>query len=238
MDLFGLPPESLDLIYNGTDHAPATASREATRAELFAALGWPADTTLVLSIGRLAPQKGFDLLARIAPAVLQTHPRVRFVVAGEGPQREELQELVHRHGIHAQFALLGHRADVAALLRAADVFVLPSRYEGHSFALIEAMSAGLPIVASDASGIPEAVTDGHSGMLFPSEDLSALLVALRQTLDQETHWHMIGAAAMQAAERFCRTRMLDETFALFSDMAATTPRSTPAPRRRTTDDRA
>lgn len=231
--IFGVPSCSLDLIYNGVDNKPCTASRAVTRTDLFAALGWPMDTTLIMSTGRLHTQKGFDLLARIAPAVLRSHPRVRFALAGEGPQRGQLEQLLQRYGIRQEFALLGHRSDVPALLGAADLFVFPSRYEGHPFALVEAMSAGLPVIASDASGIPEAVTDRRSGVLFRAEDPCDLLDALRRTLDQERNWRTLGGEAMQAAARFGGKRMLDETFSMFSEMATGAPDSTRSPRRTT-----
>lgn len=122
---------------------------------------------LVLAVGRLAPQKGFATLIDAAQAWQHRTPKPRLLIAGDGPLKAELQATAERLKVDAEFP--GHRPDVPELLAAASVFVMPSRWEGQPLALQEALRAGVPVVASDAGGIPDLAGD-------ITEDGAALLV--------------------------------------------------------------
>ena len=132
------------------------------------------DAPLIGAVARLTHEKGIDRLIRAAPTVVAKCPEVRFVIVGDGPERPLLEAEAGRLGVDAHFHFAGHRADVGELLPAFDLFVLPSLREGLPFAVLEAMSAGLPVVATRVGGVPEAVAEGVTGLLVPADDPDAL----------------------------------------------------------------
>jgi glycosyltransferase involved in cell wall biosynthesis len=147
---------------------------EAVRAEL-GALGRP----LILAAGRLASQKGFGLLIEAARGWQDLSPLPLLAIAGSGPLQAELAAAAAALG--PSVVLLGQRADVPSLLAAADLFVLPSRWEGQSLVLQEALRAGRPIVATRAGGTPD-LTGEDGALLVPPDDPAALTAAVRQVL--------------------------------------------------------
>lgn len=175
-----LPPRlrrRTEVIHHGVDPAPlavAAARRDATRA----ALGVAASDVLVVTVANLRATKDLPTLLRAAATVVSSAPEVRVALVGQGPLEGDLRALHDRLGLDERVVLLGGRDDVPALLAAADVFTLSSRYEGLPLALLEALSAGLPVVATRVGGIPEAVTDGVEGFLVPPADATALAAAL------------------------------------------------------------
>jgi glycosyltransferase involved in cell wall biosynthesis len=169
---------------------------------------------IVGNVARLAEQKGHRDLIAAAPIVLGQHPDVRFVVAGDGELRDELEELARPLG--DRFVLLGERDDVPDLLASFDVFAFPSRFEGLCLAVIEAQAAGVPVVATPVGGIRETVVDGDTGRLVPLRDVDALAAAIVEALDQpETAHRMAETARSRVLERFAVERMVAETLALY-----------------------
>ena len=159
-------------------------------------LGLPAGALIVLGAGGLERRKGFDLAidALADPALADAH----LVVAGSGPLRQQLQAQAARLGIAERVHLLGQRADVAALLRAADAFVLPSRREGMPVALMEAMAAGLPVVAARVGGVSELLgvqPREAAGWSVPVNDSAALAAALVQVFADSEQARARGEAA-------------------------------------------
>ncbi len=151
---------------------------------------------VVLSVGRLKEPKDYGTFAR-ALALLEPGSFAA-QIAGDGPDRDEVEAL-----LPAGSALLGDRSDVAALLAGADVFVLPSRSEGMPLSVLEAMAAGLPVVASAVGGVPELVVDGETGLLVPPGDEDALAEALARLLADPALRRRLGAAGhARALERF------------------------------------
>jgi glycosyltransferase involved in cell wall biosynthesis len=142
------------------------------------ALGGPAARPVVLSAGRLAPQKGFGVLLEAAAALGDLDPVPLVVIAGDGPLGAELPARAAALGVDAVFA--GHRDDVPALLALAAVFVLPSLWEGQPLVLQEALRAGTPVVATRAGGIPGLA--GDAALLVPPGDAPALAAAVRSVL--------------------------------------------------------
>ncbi|NLG21375.1 MAG: glycosyltransferase family 4 protein [Actinomycetales bacterium] len=157
--------------------AEPVRDRAAVRKEL----GLTGDTPLVVAVGRLAPQKGFDRLLDALDAAGTTGQDAHLVIAGEGPQAEALQRRIDRSGLPVR--LLGHRTDVPDLLAAADVAVSSARWEGQPVWLQEALSVGAPIVATDVGGTEE-VLDG-AGLLVPGDDPEALGAALTALLSDD-----------------------------------------------------
>jgi len=169
---------------------PAAAERAAIRAEL---LDDP-DRPLILSVGRLAEQKGYpDLLAAVA-RLRSTHPAAMLLIAGEGRLRPALEAQIVEQRLAGHVRLLGMRRDVPRLLSAADLFVSSSHWEGLPNAVLEAMAAGLPIVATSVSDTPRVVVDG-SGLLVPPKNPDALAAAIDTLLNNPTRMRVMGAAA-------------------------------------------
>ncbi|WP_233472763.1 glycosyltransferase [Cupriavidus respiraculi] len=178
------------VVPNGIDTArfrPDPTTRDAARA----ALGVGADTPLILNVGRLVPEKAQGLLLH-AFAGLPTRHGARLLIAGEGPQRTELVQRIAQLGLQQQAQLLGARNDIAALLNAADLFVLSSDIEGMPIALGEALACGCPVVATDAPGVVELIGD-RTGVV-PRADAAALSAAMATALADGR-----GDAAAQAA---------------------------------------
>ena len=159
----------------------AQAEPQSDRAEVRRELGLDDSTALVVSVGRLAPQKGFDRLLEALEAAGTTHDDALVVIAGDGPQAEALQRRIDRADLPVR--LLGTRTDVPDLLAAADVAVSAARWEGQPVWLQEALSVGAPIVATDVGGTKQ-VLDG-AGVLVPGDDTDALGAALSTVLSDE-----------------------------------------------------
>jgi glycosyltransferase involved in cell wall biosynthesis len=169
----------------------------------------PADRLLV-SVGNLYPVKGHrhlvDALARLAGR----HATLHVAIAGRGEMEAELSARARDHGLAGRVHLLGLRSDIAALLSAADVFVLPSLSEGLPLALLEAMFAGCPIVASDVGEVGAALAHGEAGMLVPPGDPAALAEALDALLGAPDRARAMGArAASRAAAEYDIARMVN-----------------------------
>jgi glycosyltransferase involved in cell wall biosynthesis len=170
VEAFGVPAERVEVVYDGL---MLDRWAGATRADM-RACGVAPDDRVCLTVARLHPQKGLEELIAAAAHVLSTRNDVRFLVAGDGPQRPHLEALVRRAGLSGRVVLLGNRDDVPELMARADLFVLPSRFEGLPSAIIEAMAAGRAVVASNTAGIPELVLPGQTGWLVPVGDPAAL----------------------------------------------------------------
>ena len=153
---------------------PSDSSEQKVRHDLEVAEG----SLLFLNVGRLIDQKGHRYLLEAMKRVAEVLPDARLAIAGEGWMRPELEQLTRRLGVEATVALLGRRDDVPRLLAAADVFVFPSLFEGLPGALVEAMIAGKPIVASDIAEIREIIEPNRSGLLVPPRDPETLAEAM------------------------------------------------------------
>jgi glycosyltransferase involved in cell wall biosynthesis len=158
-------PERVRVIYNAIDPERCRAISRVELTGLRDSLGLPAGARVLLSVGRLVPQKGHVDLIDCLPSVLAEIPDVVLLIAGAGPLREPLQAKIDAAGLGGHARLLGARRDVPALYQLADAFVFPSRYEGLSVALVEAIANGLPTLTSDIPQNRE-VGDGVEGVTF------------------------------------------------------------------------
>lgn len=180
-----------DVVLNGVPVGRQAGDRASARASL----GIPGDALLIGCVGRLVALKNHRLVIDTFPALLASHPNLHLAVIGEGPLQGELQARIDALGLSERVHLTGARDDVPGLLPAFDVFVLPSRTEGLSIALLEACAAGLAIVATDVGGNGEIVRDGATGCLIPSDDGSALQTALDSLLRSPPERQRLGDAA-------------------------------------------
>jgi glycosyltransferase involved in cell wall biosynthesis len=219
--IFRCEPKELAVIHNGTATdvpCPTPAARRKAGRALRAEMGLPENSYLCLAVGRLEPQKGFDDLIAVAPQLIRSLPEVRFLVAGDGDERESLREKARDLGVEEHLILLGGRSDVPRLMRAADLFVFPSRFEGHPFALLEAMAHGLPLVSSNAGPMREIVASGEHGMLFDRDEPSGLLDALRWSIEHPADMERMAANARIRVRDFSRDRMVAETLGLLRSL--------------------
>jgi glycosyltransferase involved in cell wall biosynthesis len=172
----GLPADKVEVVHYGLDEPPAPWGENPN-------LALPDDARVLVAVCRLTRQKGIDVAVRALPRVLERHPRALLLVLGEGPEWGELEKLATELGVHDAVALPGRVGDVGALLRRGELLVHPVRWEGFGLALLEGMLAGLPVVASEVSSIPEIVVPGETGLLVPPDDPAALASALTRVLD-------------------------------------------------------
>ncbi len=178
-------------------------------------VGLPADVRpearILLAVCRLEPQKGLDVAVRALPDIRTSHPGAELVVLGEGPQRSQLEQLVSE--LQVPVHLLGRVPDVAAWLRRAELLIHPARWEGFGLALLEAMLASKPVVATNVSSIPEIVADGETGLLVTPNDAAALAAAVTRVLDDPGSYGEQGRR--RAESQFSVARMTDRTLALY-----------------------
>ena len=194
----GVPRDRVVRLSNAVD---TKVFRPASIEEKSAArkrVGIPAEKTIVLWVGRMAPVKGLDLLLR-AWALLPEPERadVLLVMVGEGPERDKLLEMMTQLGLGDSVCLAGAHKTVRDYYWAADLFVLPSRTEGLSGALIEAMASGLPVIASNVGGAIDLVIEDENGSLFIAEDRHQLAQKLAAMIGTSDRWAEMGRRARQ-----------------------------------------
>jgi glycosyltransferase involved in cell wall biosynthesis len=200
----GIPAGKVTTIHYGLDDLPRRWADNPT-------VTLPAGARVLLAVARLTEQKGVDVAVRALALVRDRHPGAVLVVLGEGPARPEL-ERVAGGGVY----LLGRVGDVAAWYRRADVLVHPARWEGFGLALLEAMLAALPVVATRVSSIPEILVDGETGVLVPANDADALAAALDRLLADETLRAAYGEAGLRRARaEFSVERMARQTLQVY-----------------------
>jgi glycosyltransferase involved in cell wall biosynthesis len=197
----GAPADHIYVINNGlrmADYAaPSDPAVKESSAALRRELGVPVGVPLVGSVGRLDVQKGYDVLLSALAAA--PRPDAHLVLAGIGPQQAALEAQAASLGLNGRVHFAGYRRDVPRLLAGFDVYVQPSRWEGMPNALLEAMAAGCPIVASAVDGICELIDDGMHGWLTPPDDGTALRRAITVALGERAEAARRGAAARERA---------------------------------------
>lgn len=207
-----VPPRRVQVIENGID---LCAFQNPPPAGLRRELGAAADALIIISVGRLTRQKGFDVLLE-AFRRLDARPRpLNLWLVGDGELRRELEEQAAALNLGDCVRFLGYRADVPALLQCSDIFAIASRYEGMPLAILEAQAAGLPCVVSAVGENAHQVDNGSNGLVVPPEDSAALAASLQQLLDDPALRQRMSAAARQKAAGFSDQRLaarLEETY--------------------------
>jgi glycosyltransferase involved in cell wall biosynthesis len=201
------------VIHNGVDQA--TPVSESERAAARAELGIPSHLTVGAFVGSLDERKDPMTVVRAAALLGEEGMPLVLALAGDGPLRDELEHLTAETG---SVRLLGFRRDVRRVLASADFVVLPSRREGLSYALLEAMALGLPVVASDAPGNPEAV--GSAGIVVPRGDVMGFAAAFRNLLDPGLRTKLGERARQRSVDAFSRDEMVRRTREVYEQAIA------------------
>ena len=203
--------KKLTVIHNGVELQRPVRAREQVRADL----GLTHQVVGII-VARVDGLKGHDTLLR-ALALLPRTASVCVIAAGDGSKRSETELLARELGLNSdRFRILGFRPDVPDLLAAADFFVLPSLTEGLPLSVLEAMSHGLPVIATPVGGVPELVQDGVEGELIPVEDAPALAAAIARSAGSPTRRRLLGDAARHhVADNFSMLRMISDYDALY-----------------------
>ena len=212
----GVAGARLRLVYEGVpDRAPAPGGGQA-----LAALGIPPGVPVVGNVAALTGHKDHATLVEAMALLRPRVPEARLVIAGEGELRPALEARVSALGLGDRVVFAGFRRDLDLLLPAFSVFCLSSRLEGLGTSLLDAMAFGLPVVATAAGGIPEAVEDGVTGRVVPPCDPAALATALADVLGDEDRRLSFGAAGRRRfLERFTADHMVAQTLAVLGEIA-------------------
>jgi glycosyltransferase involved in cell wall biosynthesis len=193
----GIRADRIAIIPNGVD------------LERFAVPRAPRPVTTVVTVANLRKEKGHEVLLAAAARLVLRHPHLRFLLAGDGPRMSELRAMAGALHLDDHVRFLGHREDIPALLAEADLFVLPSRSEAFPNGAIEAMAAGLPVVANAVGGLLDLIDDGETGVLVRPDDAVALGDAIEALVRSPEQAAAIGANARDAvARRYSFDRMV------------------------------
>jgi len=212
----GAPESKLRVIPNGVDLERPRQLERVTRAK--ATTGLVPGMRTILAIGRLDRQKGFDVLVETAPHLLSGNEDLQIVIVGEGPERETLERAIARLGLAERVLMPGYREDIGRYLARAEVLVMPSRWEGFGITAVEAMAAGVPVIASDVDSLPEIVEHQRTGLLVPPEDIAALANAVRSLLADPATRSAMSDAARAASERFSIESMVCACTQLYEEL--------------------
>ena len=199
----GIPPHRVARIPNSTDTGSFRPASAAERLMARERLGLSPEQRVCLYVGRLEPIKGVDVLLRawaLVPEGLRRESRL--VLVGDGGENGNLHRMIESLDIGDSVSLRGLQTDVRDYYWASDLFLLPSRSEGMSNAMVEAMACGLPVVASNVGGALDVVEEGGNGVLFESEDHHELARKLRSTLQMRDRWPEMGARARQTVASY------------------------------------
>jgi glycosyltransferase involved in cell wall biosynthesis len=219
-ELLGVPPERLTVVPNAVD--VERFARGGDRAAARAALGIEDDRPVVALVGRIDPLKGQDDYVRAAPLVRAVHPNALLLLVGSTAKDDvaaPIRDLIAAEGIADAVRFTGYLDDMPGLYAAIDVLAAPSRSEGFGLMLVEAMAAGVPIVASTVDAIPEVVGDGPA-LLVPPYDPGAVAAAINRVLDDRDAAAAMGAAGRERARAFSWERSAATLAAVYDEVLA------------------
>ena len=204
---WGVAPEKISVVYNAFNGLVPLADKETLRKK-FSLTG-----TVFISAGRLVPWKGFGTLIVLLPQLRQTIPDARLYIAGGGPLEDELKRTIRDTHTEEMVTLLGNVPHETLLeyVRAADVFVLNTGYEGLSHQLLEVLAVGTPIVTTNVGGNPELIEDGKTGLLVPYDDREALSAGMRSLALDFGHASSLSFAGKHFVSTFTKERMVSDT---------------------------
>ncbi len=204
---WGVDPSRVKVIYNGVEFEPSSLSKEEARKKI----GIPG--TIVTTAGRLVSWKGFKMLIKIMPQLLEIHPFFRLVIIGEGPDKVSLQAMIKNMNLTNKVFLVGKKspAEMAIYFAASDIFVLNSGYEGFSHQLLEVMRCKVPIIVSAVGGNKEIIKQGHNGFLVKYNDEFNIIEAIKGLWKLPELQQQFTEEALESVNKYSAQRMYDET---------------------------
>jgi glycosyltransferase involved in cell wall biosynthesis len=212
----GVDPSKVVCVHSIVD---ATCYDVARDENIRAELGIPADSSLIAIVAQLIERKGHSYLLRAMPAILEEHPNTMLLVLGRGSLAAKLKNQVDSLGIGDNVVFAGFRRDIPKLLHELDILVHPASMEGLGVAILQAMAAGVPVVATPVGGIPEAVKDGVNGYLVPPKDSDAIADAvIRLLADPELRARMGSSGRAIVEDLFCPERMVEGFLSVYRDV--------------------
>ncbi|MHB8625874.1 MAG: glycosyltransferase family 4 protein [Aggregatilineales bacterium] len=211
---WGVPPDKVQVIYNAVDAGQYALNLNRDEARI--QLGLSPTAPILLTAARLTAWKGVDFLLEALPECSGYH----LLIAGDGPQQAALQTRAERLGVTDRAHFLGKvpHGLLAVYMRAADYFVLYSGYEGLSHVILEALTAGTPVIASARGGNPELITDGVNGLLVPHPNLEALTDALQRAFAPGVQTRL-SEGVRQGLNRFAWNNLVEQTIRTLEDVA-------------------
>jgi glycosyltransferase involved in cell wall biosynthesis len=208
----GVREKEIHLVRNGIELGPFNNAVPSLREDL------SRDRALIGLIGRLAWEKGIDIFLRAAARVLGEFPSAQFVVVGEGPDKDKLEQLVDELNIRANVSMLGHRDNMPSVYASLDVMVSSSRQEGLPMAILEGMASSLPLVATAVGEVPTVVLDGRTGVLVPGDDLDSLTAGILELLrDPALRTRLGSAARRRVEEEYSAARMTTDYLDVYAE---------------------
>ena len=216
----GIPREKVVKIYNGveTDHYKPH-NQEVGRRRIRREYSVNESEILIGSLGRLVWQKGFEYFLQSIPALIRDIPKVRFMLVGEGPLRQELERLAMSLGIRDRLVLTGYHSDIRDMMAAMDVVVIPSVLEGFPMITLEAMAMEKPIVATRIDGITEQIMDGREGILVPPRNTANLSQAIIKIVSNPNMAFTLGKAARRrVTTEFSVQQMIKATIHVYEGL--------------------
>ncbi|HEY3156326.1 MAG TPA: glycosyltransferase [Candidatus Eisenbacteria bacterium] len=220
----GVDPGLIRIVPSGIDLASLSGPFDRSSARR--RLGAGDQDVVALNVSAMAPRKGQNDLLHATALSIRRVPSLRVWIAGEGPLEEELRGEQRALGLEESVKFLGFRTDVFELLRAADFFCLPSLSEGLGTSILEAMAAGLPVVATRTGGVPEIVEEARTGILVPPSDPAALSDAMVRVASRADLRASMGALGRERAERFSADRTAQLTCEVYRSALAARGRLT------------
>lgn len=209
---WGVAPDRIHVIYNGVDLPSVDVTKEDARRRI------GISGNIIISAGRLVPWKGFRMLIKLMPQLLQVNQFFRLVIVGDGPDMTMLQSVVRNLGLERKVFLVGRKSaqELALYLAASDMFVLNTGYEGFSHQVLEAMKAGVPVITTTAGGNPEVVVQGSNGFLVRYNDEFNLVEAMKTVWKQADVREQMIANGRHTVAAFSIEKMYTQTFDLLS----------------------
>ena len=218
----GVPHDKIRLVHDGIDLSKF--DRVGENAYVKTEFGIDAGRTPVVgNVAALAPYKSQVDIIRAAPIVRDRYPRVKFLIVGEGKLREHLQSLIDEMGLAGTVVLTGFRDDPLEIMSTFACFVLSSYLEGLGTSVMDAQAMGIPVVATDAGGIPDIVEDGVTGLLTPARDPQALARAILRVLDDPHFGQHIANKALARSRGYDYRRMVYKTLDAYNELAGALP---------------
>ncbi|WP_353073459.1 glycosyltransferase family 4 protein [Tunturiibacter gelidoferens] len=221
----GVRKDRVHIVRNGIDLRPFDNA-----SPLLRSVSSQDQPPIVGLVGRLATEKGVDIFLRAAARVLVELPSTKFVVVGEGPDREQLELLINELQIRRNVSMLGRRDDMPSVYASLDIMVSASRQEGLPIAILEGMASSLPIIATAVGAVPTVILDGRTGVLIPAENVETLASEIIKLLPNQTRRQNLGSAAKKLVEEeFSAQRMTADYLRIYEQAIATKKQTATTP---------